>query len=184
MSWIRSEQTLQRHPKTLELSRLSNIDLDTTIGRLHLLWYWALDFAFDGDLRKFDAKSIEFVCHLSLKHLQSAGFIDVRPFRRIHDWWQYSGNYLKIKYKNKPEKWMQIEQSYDTSPNNTPNTTPNNPRKDVNGRRGRTDVEDGRTDVNDIYARAGSAEATPALEHQELLTAEEREYLRKVPTHE
>lgn len=149
-SWVRSEQSLPRHPKTLKLCRLTNLEVDTVIGRIHLLWYWALDFAFDGDLRKFDPKTIELACHLPLKQLQSAGFIDVRPFRRIHDWWDYAGNYLKLKYKNTPEKWMQIEKLYSekyTTPNNTPKGIRKSTPKSVDVPHGRSFLTNERTDV-------------------------------------
>lgn len=119
------------HPKTLALCEASKLDKDVVIGRLHRLWWWCLDYAFDGDLRKFDKISIELACGLPLLTLQSSGFIDIRPYRRIHGWWHYAGNYLKVKYKNQPEKWHQIEKSYYTTPNTYPNTTPKGMSKDV-----------------------------------------------------
>jgi hypothetical protein len=111
--WIRVEQSLQNHPKTLKLQTELKLDKDVVIGRLIRLWCWCLDYAFDGDLRKFDALMIESACGLPLSSLVLSGFVDYRPYRRIHGWWEYAGNYLKQKYKNQPEKWRQIEKSYD-----------------------------------------------------------------------
>ena len=54
MAWIESHQELWRHPKTKKLARLLAVSVPTAIGHLHGIWYWALDFAQDGDLRRYD----------------------------------------------------------------------------------------------------------------------------------
>lgn len=112
MAWLRSEQSVLHHPKTKLLQSYLGIGLDATIGRLHMLWYWCLDYAIDGDLSKKDPKIIEQSCEIPLKLLVKAGFVDARPYRRIHDWWQNQGNYLKVRYKNKAEDWQRIEALY------------------------------------------------------------------------
>lgn len=50
MAWLRSHQELARHPKVKRLSRQLNISLPQAIGHLHLLWWWCMDYAQDGDL--------------------------------------------------------------------------------------------------------------------------------------
>lgn len=58
MAWIESHQELWRHPKTKKLARLLQISIPTAVGHLHGLWYWAMDFAQDGDLSSYDAEDI------------------------------------------------------------------------------------------------------------------------------
>lgn len=112
MAWLRSEQSLLHHPKTKLLQSYLNASLPETIGKLHMFWYWCLDYALDGDLSRKEPKMIEQSCDIPLKLLIRAGFIDSRPYRRIHDWWQIQGNYLKIRFKNQPENWQRIEALY------------------------------------------------------------------------
>ena len=70
--------------------------MPTAIGHLHCLWYWALDYAQDGDLSGYDEIDIaggalwegddrEFI-----EALVKAGFVDIEP-PRIHDWMDYAG---------------------------------------------------------------------------------------------
>lgn len=113
MSWIRSDQALLRHPKTILLKALLKIDMDAVVGRLHMLWWWCLDYALDGDLSKHDIKVIEESCNVPLKILCKAGFVDSRPYRRIHDWWDNQGNYLKLRFRDHPEIWMRIRDLYE-----------------------------------------------------------------------
>lgn len=80
-----------------------------------MLWYWCLDYALDGDLSRKEPKMIEQSCDIPLKLLVKAGFVDSRPYRRIHDWWSIQGNYLKIRFKNQPENWQRIEDLYKRS---------------------------------------------------------------------
>ena len=49
-NWIKSYQDLGRHPKTSRLARTLGISRPAAIGHWHLLWWWALDYAKDGDL--------------------------------------------------------------------------------------------------------------------------------------
>ena len=54
MAFIPSHQELARHPKTRKAARLLGVPLPTMLGYLHLLWYWAMDYAKDGDLSRYD----------------------------------------------------------------------------------------------------------------------------------
>lgn len=58
MAWIESHQELWRHPKTKKLARLLGVSVPTVVGHLHGIWYWALDFAQDGDLHQYDPEEI------------------------------------------------------------------------------------------------------------------------------
>lgn len=115
-----------------------------------MLWWWCLDYAIDGDLSKKETKVIEDACQVPLKLLIRAGFVDSRPYRRIHSWYEIQGNYLRNRFKDKPEIWQRIKEMYEKDlpislhrgrrMGNKPHLSP-----DVD--RGRTDVEDVRTDV-------------------------------------
>ncbi len=54
MAWLESHGNLARRPKTRRLMQRMGWTLPHTIGNLHLLWYWALEYAPTGDLTKFD----------------------------------------------------------------------------------------------------------------------------------
>jgi len=175
MSWIRSEQSLLYHPKTKLLQGYLKTTLPETIGRLHLLWYWCLDYAFDGDLSKKTPQMIQDACQIPLKLLVRAGFVDSRPYRRIHGWYEIQGNYLRARFKDSPDKWKRIKELYETDLplslhrlNKEGNNSGNNPRSttDVQNRtNGRTDGTDGRTLIErkEKEKRAGYTDVSPAL---------------------
>ena len=58
MAWMKTNQELRRHPKVKHLARMLGISLPDAIGRLHLLWWWAMDYAQDGDLSRYEAEDI------------------------------------------------------------------------------------------------------------------------------
>ncbi len=118
MAWIESHQTLQLHPKTQKLSRKFNISIPAVIGHLHCLWWWALNYAEDGDLSKFDDEDIaigalwegdgcEFV-----QAIADVGFLD--EDRRLHDWDDYAGRLLDQRAASKKRSRMWREQQRDT----------------------------------------------------------------------
>ena len=58
MAWIESHQDLRTNPKAKRLARQLDVPLAQAIGHLHMLWWWALDHAFEGDLHRFDAYDV------------------------------------------------------------------------------------------------------------------------------
>lgn len=104
MAWIESHQELARHPKTRRLARLAACSVPQAVGHLHLLWWWALDYAEDGDLSRYEPADVEDAMlweseagELYLA-LQQAGFIDAE--HRIHDWRDYAGRLVEKREKN------------------------------------------------------------------------------------
>jgi hypothetical protein len=101
MSWIPSHQELSRHPKTLRLARQLGQSLPETIGQLHLLWYWSMDFAQDGDLTKHDFADVSHAM-MSQVHpeklraaLLESGFLDEEEGSLLlHDWNDYGGKLI------------------------------------------------------------------------------------------
>lgn len=94
MAWIESHQELARHPKTRKLARALGVSVPCAIGHLHLLWWWALDYADDGELGGFDPEDLAEAAMWNgepqafIAALQSAGFLDELT---IHDWQDYGG---------------------------------------------------------------------------------------------
>lgn len=118
MAWIESHQALERHPKTLDLMTSMGWDLSQTIGYLHRFWWWVVDYAEDGDLRKHGnhyAISLGLTGEVADKfvtEMKRIGFIDTQPNLRVHDWWAYHGYYLRSKYRHSKEKWERIRDLY------------------------------------------------------------------------
>jgi len=115
MPWIESHQALKDHPKTLDLMAMTGWNLDTTIGKLHRLWWWCIDYAPDGDLQKHsdDRLAVALDCDpINIAAMFQAGWLDVKPYRRVHNWWDFFGRFLQVKYKNMPKKWKKIKNRY------------------------------------------------------------------------
>jgi hypothetical protein len=105
MAYLQSHQTLATHPKTRKVARRLDVSLPTVIGHLHLLWYWALDHAIDGDVSRFDPDDLADAAGWEgdpdtfVKALtdcgpgDGAGFLD--PDGHLHDWGEYGGKYGK-----------------------------------------------------------------------------------------
>jgi hypothetical protein len=90
--WIESHAALREHPKRRRLSRGLGIDMHATLGLLHCLWWWAMDYAPDGDLSDFDPADVADGIGYDgdpkklIKGLQDAGFMDGL---QLHDWRDY-----------------------------------------------------------------------------------------------
>lgn len=103
MVWIESHQELARHPKTKRLARQLGCSVPAAIGHLHLLWWWATDYASDGDLSVFppdelaDALLWEGDPAALIDGLQQARFLDGL---KIHDWEDYAGRLIDRRYAN------------------------------------------------------------------------------------
>ncbi|MDD5081741.1 MAG: hypothetical protein PHU08_00065 [Dehalococcoidales bacterium] len=123
MAWIESHQSLATHRKLFKLCEELKIDRPTGIGLLHLLWYWALDNAPDGDLsgvpdtvlaevsgflegrsHRFGTRFIS-VCSQFGSALRSAGFIDLDG--KLHDWDDYAGKLIERRKLDATRKRVQ-----------------------------------------------------------------------------
>lgn len=111
MAWIESHQEVGRHPKTKKLARLLGVSLPAAVGHLHYLWWWALDFAQDGLLDKFDSYDIADAMQWDgepdelVRALVSAGYIDdTEDGLMIHDWAEYAGKLLERRAKDRARK--------------------------------------------------------------------------------
>ncbi|MBK6664457.1 MAG: hypothetical protein IPG47_17470 [Thermoflexaceae bacterium] len=108
-NWIKSYQDLGRHPKTSRLARTLGISRPAAIGHLHLLWWWALDYAKDGDLGIYDAGEVADAClwdqdaEAFVEALVTAGWLDADPSGehwRIHSWEEHGGKLQAERVRN------------------------------------------------------------------------------------
>jgi dipeptidyl aminopeptidase/acylaminoacyl peptidase len=106
MAWLRSHSELRQHPKTRKLARRVG-GLATAVGHLHLLWWWTMDYAPDGDLSRYSDEEIadagewtgdaaEFV-----EMLRTAGFLDGS---HIHDWQENGGQLVARRARDAARK--------------------------------------------------------------------------------
>jgi len=103
VAWIESHQSLGNHPKLKRLARLLSITLPTAVGHLHYLWWWAEDYAQDGDLARYSAEDIADAAQWSgsptalVEALCNSGFLDCAEdgSLRIHDWDDFAGKLIE-----------------------------------------------------------------------------------------
>jgi hypothetical protein len=119
MAWIESHQTLLNHPKVFALAGDMEWEPDLTLGRLHRLWWWCLDYATDGDLRRFNDAQIACGAGVAAAEgkrfvaaLKRSCWVDSEPYFRVHDWWEYAGRFLQVKWKHYPDKWKVVRSAY------------------------------------------------------------------------
>lgn len=107
MAWLESHQALADHPKTRKLMRILGVSKPTAIGHLHCLWWWALDYADDGRLSRYDALDIAIGAEWEgepadlVAALVQAGFLDRDgDTLTIHDWDDYAGKLVSRRRQN------------------------------------------------------------------------------------
>ena len=109
MAYVESHQEISRHPKTMRLMRNLGVSKNEAIGLIHQLWWWAMDFAPDGDLSRFDAEDIaasidyEGDPYELMIALVESGWLDKTPEESgisIHDWEHYGGKFVQRKIAN------------------------------------------------------------------------------------
>lgn len=108
MAWIESHQELRGHPKLLKLMALLNVARPTAIGHLHLLWWWVVDYATDGDLGRYGDAEIALAADWPsdaekfINAMTSAGFLDRdKKAVRIHDWLHFCGRLVEKRLSRK-----------------------------------------------------------------------------------
>ena len=117
--WIESHQQLANHPKLKRLARLLGVSKQAAIGFLHLLWWWALDYAPRGQIIPpfesgdvADAMEYEGDPQEIIDALVSAGFLDRNSDGLvIHDWYDYAGKLLDRREQDRIRKVEQRKRS-------------------------------------------------------------------------
>lgn len=116
MAWIESHQDLARHPKLLQFAASLEVSENEAIGIIHKLWWWALDYAEDGDIGKYPLGAISMACGYHdpdrfMDALISAGFVDVvGEHTLIHDWWDYAGKFFRARYGRKKSSLQRLRE--------------------------------------------------------------------------
>ena len=54
--WIKLHAAVFVHPKTRRMAKRLSISPAAVVGHLASLWCWALEYAPDGDLTRFDSE--------------------------------------------------------------------------------------------------------------------------------
>lgn len=134
MAWIESHQELKDHPKTRKAARSLGIGIPQMIGHMHLLWWWALDYAEHGDISGFENYELadaamwegdpnEFVQALAQCGRPGApGFIEVMECdgcitMTLRDWEDYAGRLVDQRAKNaaKQKAWRDRQRNGDVT---------------------------------------------------------------------
>jgi hypothetical protein len=107
MAWIESHQELGAHPKTLKLARKLGNTKVQAVGHLQYLWWWATDYAQDGDLSRYESLDIAIAgewegdADTFVDGLVRAGFLEqCDELLSIHDWDEYAGRLIERRAKN------------------------------------------------------------------------------------
>lgn len=130
MAWIESHQSLATHRKLFIFRRSLNVRVTCAIGMLHLLWWWCLDNASNGDLAEISDNDLREICHWEgdgkklVDALVSSGFLDQN--RRVHNWKRYAGKLIEAREKAKKRMRTLRERSP-----NVPRTCANVPGDDT-----------------------------------------------------
>ena len=118
MAWIESHQAVGEHPKTKKLARLLGVSLPTAVGHLHFFWWWALDYAPSGSLKKYDKFDIADAVRwdgdpkLLIDALVESGYIEKKNGSLfIHDWMEYAGKLIEKRAKDRDRKRKAAENS-------------------------------------------------------------------------
>jgi hypothetical protein len=108
MAWIELHPELVEHKKLKALMRVTGAGRDACVGRLCILWLWAMSNRPDGDLTDVDAADFARLWELGPRKaaafrdgLEQCGFLDRREGRLlIHDWEDYAGRLLEARRKH------------------------------------------------------------------------------------
>lgn len=97
--WIESHTALRHHPKLRRLAKSLQIAEVHAVGILHALWWYAAEYAPNGDLSGFSDEEIGDICECAdgnaLRNaLRHAGFLD--ESLRLHDWDDYYGRMMEM----------------------------------------------------------------------------------------
>lgn len=114
MAWIESHQELREHPKARKFARLLGTSMPAAIGHLHMLWWWAMDYADDGDLSRYDAEEIAYASGwegdpvVLWQALCESDFVDGESWGTegavLHDWAAHTGRILDKKRRDAERK--------------------------------------------------------------------------------
>lgn len=114
MAWIKSHLSLERHPKLVELRVKMRWSKNETVGFLHRLWWTVLEYSPQGEISALSAEVMSEMLTVDLETIrkvlaamQDIGWIDEHEGKLyIHDWWDYTGQYLVARYHTASPKLL------------------------------------------------------------------------------
>ena len=113
MVWIPAHQELGEHPKTKRAAKRLEVSRPTMVGHLVFLWWWAMDYAQDGDLSNYgndevaDAAGWQGDPDVFVAALSDVGFIDSDELGQhysLHDWDEYGGKLIERRREDAERK--------------------------------------------------------------------------------
>ena len=149
MAWIESHQALVRHPKLTALAAELGIHKGMAFWHLHCLWYWALDYASDGDTSRYgpaviaDGAGWTGDADLFVQSLKEAHWLD--DDGKLHDWDEYAGRLCDARSRNRERMKSARANARLGLCGATVPTNPTNPTLPTNGGGGK--VENGKPDI-------------------------------------
>lgn len=117
--WIPAHLDLGRHPKTKKLARALGCKLPCAVGHLFYLWWWAMEYAPDGDLSRYDDADIadgiqwEGAPSELIAALTDTGWLN--DDRTLHDWNEYGGRVYE-EHQRRAERARQARARQATPP--------------------------------------------------------------------
>lgn len=145
MAWIELHDTLPNHPKLLRLARELRVERPMALGYLVNLWTWALTYAEDGNLEKFDHVEIATAAGVPdsgkdaygsafCSAMARVGFFEKKGSKySIHDWMDYAGRLVnrrerdRARHRESREAARTSDGRRGTSSSTVPNPTVPNP---------------------------------------------------------
>lgn len=126
-AWIESHSALREHPKLKRLARLLGIERPAAVGYLHYLWWWAMDYAPDGDLSRYTAEDVADALdwpgdsEALIDALRESGFLDGN---HLHDWADYGEKLFRRRQYNAARmRAARAAESTDVPPDEPKNDT-------------------------------------------------------------
>ncbi|QLG39374.1 hypothetical protein HW560_15605 [Paenibacillus sp. E222] len=111
MLWIKSYVATDRDPKTGKFCRRTGMDRPTAVGSLHMFWWWAVDWAPDGNISEIEAEDIADAMHFKgdpsdlVSALFYAGYIEeTEEGRGIVNWMEIGGKLIQNREKDAARK--------------------------------------------------------------------------------
>ena len=107
MAWIESHDTLGEHPKTKRLARTLGVSTVQAVGHLQFFWWWAMNYADDGNITEFEPIDIAEGAKWEGDHAEffnaliTSKFVEIiNEETVIHDWHVYGGKLVQRKNSN------------------------------------------------------------------------------------
>lgn len=184
--WIPSQVGVRDHPKTKRAARLLGVRQSELVGCLHFLWYWALEYAPDGDVEDFEAEDLADAADwpgdpelfvdalLNCGPKDSAGFLERLDGRLvIHDWEenqgsQFRGRVMAANRKRRAREQVQVatperDESVTEQDMVTPHRDDVTPDRDLARAKDRPTDRTDKTGPDRTDPRAGAREEVASL---------------------